>query len=484
MKKILSLCCLAMLFLGWACTEENETTFVVTEEILYASGEQVRLLGRVISNQSVQVQDHGFYLSKDPNFASPIILSLGAKDGPGRFIGQVSDLEVNQLYYAKSFFNTGAGDEFGNVVEVRTLPVGLESFSPTFGATGQEMTIIGRNFTKDTKVFFGSVEAQIISITLESRIRVRIPAPKDGVTVPIKIQVQNNVVEFPEKFEYRVGTYELITAFPQEIKVYDNVFFQRNSGLHIGLGSERRLFQLEYFQRYDIATKTWDRVEFPGSPRSYAFFTDNYIGGGTARLGNPIVINSSFWRITDSGFEQLGDLPFESRESLAFEINSTLYVLGTKQSNEASFRKYNPVTKVWSSLGTPPENFNAENAHFIYQGRAYVIGKDKSVWSYTPSSDSWQIVSSYPGGLGDGYGMGRVIGDKAYVGLYRRSDELWELNLNTLTWKPKNPMPGLPQSILVGHFVKDGVLYIMRVPDITLAGSYPMNMYKFTPEGF
>ncbi|HCX76379.1 MAG TPA: hypothetical protein DHU93_14325 [Algoriphagus sp.] len=80
--------------------------------------------------------------------------------------------------------------------------------------------------------------------------------------------------------------------------------------------------------------------------------------------------------------------------------------------------------------------------------------------------------------------MGRVIGDKAYVGLYRRSDELWELNLNTLTWKPKNPMPGLPQSILVGHFVKDGVLYIMRVPDITLAGSYPMNMYKFTPEGF
>ncbi|HCX76380.1 MAG TPA: hypothetical protein DHU93_14330, partial [Algoriphagus sp.] len=292
----------------------------------------------------MQVQDHGFYLSKDPNFASPIILSLGAKDGPGRFIGQVSDLEVNQLYYAKSFFNTGAGDEFGNVLEVRTLPVGLESFSPAFGATGQEMTIIGRNFTKDTKVFFGSVEAQIISITLESRIRVRIPAPKDGVTVPIKIQVQNNVVEFPEKFEYRVGTYELITAFPQEIKVYDNVFFQRNSGLHIGLGSERRLFQLEYFQRYDIATKTWDRVEFPGSPRSYAFFTDNYIGGGTARLGNPIVINSSFWRITDSGFEQLGDLPFESRESLAFEINSTLYVLGTKQSNEASFRKYNPVT--------------------------------------------------------------------------------------------------------------------------------------------
>ncbi|NVK50883.1 MAG: hypothetical protein HWE09_14020 [Cyclobacteriaceae bacterium] len=44
-------------------------------------------------------------------------------------------------------------------------------------------------------------------------------------------------------------------------------------------------------------------------------------------------------------------------------------------------------------------------------------------------------------------------------------------------------MPGLPQSILVAHFVSGSSLYIMRVPDITLAGQFPMDLYRFDPNG-
>ena len=93
-----------MLLAGWACTQEEDATIVVTtEEIIFVSGEKVRALGRLITNQPVSTTDHGFQLSISENFTSPIIVSLGVKDGPGRFIGETDGLSINQTYFAKAF---------------------------------------------------------------------------------------------------------------------------------------------------------------------------------------------------------------------------------------------------------------------------------------------------------------------------------------------------------------------------------------------
>ena len=135
MRKLLSLCLFTLLLFNLACTEEEKkSTILVTEDVLYASGEQVRLLGRLISNHPTKANDHGFYLSTDENFSSPIILSLGVKEGAGRFIGEIYGLTVGSNYYAKSFMDIGNGLEFGNVLEVKTLNPGLESFLPKFGS--------------------------------------------------------------------------------------------------------------------------------------------------------------------------------------------------------------------------------------------------------------------------------------------------------------------------------------------------------------
>ncbi len=472
-----------MLFLGWACTEEDNDVFVLSEEVLYESGDQIRLLGRLISDQAVKVDDHGFYLSKDAAFSSPIINSLGPKDGPGRFIGLISGLESGQEYFVKSFISIAGQISFGNVIQAKTLTTQLETFSPVFGAKDQEMVISGKNFTTDTKVFFGTVEAQIIDISFDTKIRVKIPAPKDGVKVPVIIQSQGAKLEFPELFEYRVGTYQVISTYPDPVRLYDNIFFQQGGELFIGLGSDRRISLLDHFQKYNISSNTWEKVPFPGTPRSFAFSTNNYLGGGINASGLNINSNSSFWRITPGGFDELPDLLFNSRESIAFELNSNLYLLGSKPSSEAIFRKYDPISKSWSTLPSPPENFNAENVHFIYNGKAYIIASNKTVWEYNPAA-GWAVVTVFPGDIGEGYGMGKVIGSKAYIGLYRRSNEMWELDLNTFEWKPKNPVSGLPQSLLVGHFERNGIIYFMRVPDIAIVGSFPMELYKFDPNGF
>lgn len=485
MRRILALCVLTLLCLNWSCAEdEAENTFVVTEEILHLSGDQIRMMGRIISNQQIAVTDHGFYLATDSGFQNPIVVSLGEKSGPGRFVGEANSLESGQTYFLKSFIERGGELSFGDVMELETLEAFIDSYSPSFGSGGADLVIVGGNFTEETQVFFGDQKAQVKSIEFESRLTVVIPAPVDQAIVPIKIVIEGESYEFDQRFEYQAGRYSVISTFPEEIKLYDNVFFQKGNGLYFGLGTANKQQFLTYFQRYDVESDTWAKIDFPGSSRSYAFFTDNYIGGGTAVLGsNPIVINNSFWRITDSGFQRLTDLPFESRESLALEINQALYVFGSKQLDGPSLWKYEPGSGQWSQLSSPPAEFDAEAASFTYQGMIYLIALDQSIWRFDPVLESWEMISVYPGSMGQGYGMAKVVGDKVYVGLFRRSNEMWELDMKTLSWKSKNPMPGYPQSIVVGHFVKGEVLYIMRIPEFTLPGTYPMDLYRFDPEG-
>jgi len=485
MRKLLSLSFVLMLFLGWACTEETtETTVLVTEEVLYTSGENVRLLGRLITNQTVSVNDHGFYLSEDEGFSSPIIISLGVKDGPGRFIGETNGLTNSKTYFVKAFMDLGGGIQFGNVIEIKTLSPLIESFSPSFGIVGGNMLILGQNFTEDTRVFFGDSEAIVTSIDFESRLNIIIPKAAK-VSVPIRVVVQDKTLEFPSLFEYQVGTYELISKFPESIRIFDNSFFPSESGINIGLGTISKSSFYSKIQRFDLSTNTWKELPFNGSPRSYAFSTTNYLGGGTAGIiDNPFPINFTFYKINENGFEQLPDLPFASRESIAFEYEGNLYLLGSREGNPLALRKYNTTTKTWSSLSDSPIPFTAENAHFLYKDKLYVIDGDSKLWEFEISTETWRTVSEYPGSLGQGFGMGQVIGDKAYVGLYRRVAEVWELDLISMTWTSKNDIPRLAQDITVAHFEKNGFLYIMRMPDASISGTYPMNLYKFDPNGF
>ena len=233
---------LLMLSFAFGCTEEeSETTILVTEEVLYTSGEQVRLLGRFITNQPITASDHGFYLSQDPNFSSPLIISLGAKEGAGRFIGETSALVARKKYFAKAFMDIGNGIEFGNVLELETLAAALDSYSPGFGSPNQEVFILGKNFSKDTKVFFGTEPAQVIEILFESRIRVRVPVAKGSSSVPVRIQSQDQNLTFPINFEYQTGAYTAVTPFPDQVRLVENVAFQKDGLFYAGLGSDRKV---------------------------------------------------------------------------------------------------------------------------------------------------------------------------------------------------------------------------------------------------
>ncbi|MBN3583985.1 IPT/TIG domain-containing protein [Algoriphagus aestuarii] len=484
MRKLLSLSLLILLFMGWACTEdEPDSVILVTEEVLYTSSENVRILGRLITNQTINLSDHGFYFSEDENFSSPIIISLGAKEGPGRFIGESNGFTNSKTYYAKAFMDLGGEIQFGNTIELKTLSPVINSFSPSFGLVGNEMVILGQNFTEDTRVFFGDTEGVITKIDFESRLHVTIP-PASNVSVPIKVVVQDKNLTFPVNFEYRIGTYELVSKFPEAIKLYDPVYYNRGNGLFIGLGTVSKSSFYQKFQRFDLQTKTWEELAFNGSPRAFAFQTGNYFGGGTAGiLDLPYPINYSFYKINESGFERLDDLPFPSLGSISFEDGGFLYVLGSQRGNPLAFRRYNPTTRQWTELDESPAAFSIETAFFMYQRKLFVLDKQANLWEYSIVANTWRVVSTFPGKVGQGYGMGEVVGDKAYMGLFKRDSEVWELDLNQFTWKRKNDIPGIAADITIAHYVADGFIYIMRVPDNAISGNYPMNLYKFDPNG-
>ncbi|TFV93506.1 hypothetical protein E4S40_14760 [Algoriphagus kandeliae] len=487
MLKFRSLGILLMLFWFASCTEEDlGVTFVTTEEVLFASGDQVRLLGRVISDQDIQVQDHGFYLAEDEAFSNPQIISLGEKSGPGRFIGEISGLRLGTNYFAKAFLNLGGEVEFGNVISLSTLEPAFKSFSPSFGAPGEELIIEGRNFGEGTRVFFGDQEAEVLENTLQSRLLVRVPPPADNPSVPIRVLFQDREVSSAEPFEYQRGGYEIVARYPGEVRMYDNVFFQNDpNNLYIGLGSERRQVLISGFQKFDVISNTWSAASFPGTNRSFAFFTDHYLGGGVSQLGsNPFVYDGSFWAMENGGFKRLPDLPFLSRNAIAFEINGDLYVLGRNAQIVDFFFKFDKTSNTWEILPPAPVSFSRSDAAFSYGDKGYLInGGDGTLWSFDPSNNEWSTISTYPGALGIGRGMARVMGEKAFIGLFERTDEIWELDLNSFTWRKKNPMPGLPQSVLVAHFVSGPYLYIMRVPDINVPGAFSMDFYRFDPEG-
>lgn len=474
-----------MLLAGWGCTQEDDATLVVaTEEIIFVGGDKVRALGRLITNQPVAATDHGFYLSKEENFSSPVIISLGEKLGPGKFIGETSGLEINQPYFAKAFVEVGGNLLFGEPLELSTLNPVIESFSPTFSVPGQELVIEGRNFPEGTKVFFGNQEGTVLQNVFESKLRVRIPAPAGQVVVPIRVRIQDQVFEFSEKFEYQSGKFTLLGQFPGGVRIYENVFFQNQDGMFAGLGVSRLAGYYSGFQRFNPQAGTWTEIAFPGTPVQSAFATSGYLGGGGIEIDRDVfTFSREFWKINGSSFERLANLPFDSFRSLAFEMDGKLFLAGGTGVGTRSIRKYDPASKTWTSMGSTPIDLDYSLANFIYENKVYFIARDKNIWEYDPRSDSWKIFTFYPGSLENGFGMAQTLGDKLFIGLYRRTDALWELDLKTRTWKRKNNIPGLPQSVNIGYYTFNGQIYILRAPEVSVAGNLPMELYRFEPDG-
>ena len=477
---------LMILFFGiLGCTNEEDQSppIVVTEQLLFVGAEQVRASGRLITNREITAIEHGFEVATEPSFGNSVKVSLGEKNQPGRFIGELDGLSINTAYYIRAFAVVEGEELLGDPVPFETLDPQASTFAPTFGRAGQTLTIFGVNLSASTRVFFGDQEAQIVRNSFESRLSVLVPQAAGEVRVPVRIQVQDKVISLGE-FEYQAGKYTKITEVPDGLRIYHTVSFLKGNSFFFGLGQIRNAGLFQAFQRYDLLENRWQEVIFPGSGRISAFGTESYIGGGAVETGrDEFVADRTFWKQASGGFQQLTDLPFQSRESLVFEFGGSLYVLGGQDGFATRVFRYETVSAVWTELPQAPISLNSNFSHFVYQGSVFVVTTVGTIFQFFPESGQWTYRGDFPGNRGQSINpVAQVLGNKAYIGLFRRSSEMWELNLDTWEWKLKNEIPGFPQSINAGAFTWNGAVYILRGPEISVFGNIPFELYRFEPD--
>ena len=462
-------------------SEENTNPALITEEVIYLSGERVRIMARVVTNQEINATDHGFYIGENENFSTPIIVSLGQKATPGRFIGEHAGLKTESTYFAKAFLTINGSQTFSNTISFQTLSTNLFDIVPNNGKAGTIVEIFGKNFTSDTRVFFGSNEAEVIGISFESKIRVRVPLASGSSLESVKIISQNKEIESSLTFEYTSGIYRRIEGTFPVPKLYDNIHFQINDNFYVGLGTGVNPSLLNpKIWRYEHSAKDWEETSYQGGGRDRAFSAGSYFGGGT--VSN--LISLDLWKVEQGNFLQLPNLPFQMVNSIAFILNHTLYVVGGSIGSGRQIYRYDAVTGNWELKGVLPFGVRKNNTFHFGTGEKhfFIDHETKEIFSFNGNHDDISKVGNYPGALTEERGFAVILNNKAYMGLSARSNKVYELDLTDLSWKEKNEYPGITIAETIGVFTKGDLIYLLRSP--ARASSQVIEFWEFDPMGF
>ncbi|MGY6741968.1 MAG: IPT/TIG domain-containing protein [Cecembia sp.] len=480
---IVALSCLSLLAgIFFSCEEDIDVNpAVVTEDVIFASGERFRISGRIITNQRINALDHGFVIADNPSFNQSLTISLGERQDPGRFIGEITGLNIDTQYFVKAFVDLGGETLSGNVLEVQTLSPAAFSIQPNNGPTGSVVTIQGKNFTRDTEVFFGAVKAEVIDINFESILRVRVPAIGAEPVVPIRIINQGRETVLEERFSFRIGKFTLIAPFPSAVRVFDGIALQEGNTFYFGKGTDRGQNINSNFWRFQVGEANWSPVDFPLESFWRGFVSGSFIGGGFDAIVNP-QSRSDFYQLQNGTFLKQNDLPFNVTDAVAFELNGFLYLAGGSLGME--IRKYLPVEGTWESVGSIPFTIERTMLHFSHGNRQYFVNPENNeIHAFNASTEDWSFVSAFPGNLGNGRGVAIAIGDKAYLGIGNRSPQMWELDLNNGNWLRKNDFPGSTTSRTEGVFLWEEKIYFVRSAEVQIFGE-PSEFWVFEPDSF
>lgn len=477
------LLCVILNVFFFSCTEERFGDYtLLTEEVVNVSGERVIVLGRLLATQNVQVEDHGFYFSTDENFSDPLILSLGNTNRPGRFVGEQEGLNLGIGYFVKSFALSGSEILFGNILEFSTLIPLVERFEPTTQFAGEIITIYGRNFGEDTEVYFGEIRGLVIDVSFGFRVRVRVPPMVDDAEVPVKVVTRGREIIAEQTFRYVRGLFSRLADVPVEANFRENIYFQHEGEFYSGLGIGFSLQANADIYSYSPTNTEWRKIDFSGQTHIRAFSSlDGYFGGGYMGL-NPPLYNPDFWQFDGNDFISLTPPPVSFANAICFVVRGEIYVAGGDLIVGSVLYQFSPQTNNWMVRPNLPFNVNQDLLHFTFNDLFYIIDKDKRLWEFNPLTVQSRIVATYPSpfieGQSDFGGTVKVVGNKAYIGLYNSTRDFWELDMVGFTWSRKNFFPGEVRSFNAGIFEFDGVIYLLRSP----RSSPKMEFWRFDPD--
>jgi IPT/TIG domain-containing protein len=475
---------LLSLFLFSSCEEELESeALVFAEDVIFVSGEILRITGRVVSSGSVTITDHGFQIAENPEFTSPIIVSLGERSIPGRFIGTYEHLSPGTDFYVRAFLVSKGETQFSESLEFSSLESELIDFSPIFDIAGKPVTINGKNLTRSSEVFFGTKKATILEFNNEAEIIVRVPDPVIGdFSVPLRIVTDGDEQVFEKNFEYIIGKWGTESIYPGDAEFTRNAYFQHEGKLFTGM--EKKGSDTQLFWTYDPLTGAWEEKDFGGTfVKIPGVFDGGFFGGKLDQIGTTALTNE-FWTLDQSGnFSSQGVVPFKLWLHVSFRVGDDLFVFGGQNEFDAynnRIKKYNFISKEWVDLGIVPIITSSRYPTFNNGNQMFFVTASNELWKYDASTSQWEQMASYPGEEAD-LAIGGTIGDYAYVGIGHRTREMYEYEFALDSWKEKTIIPGFTNDITLGWYTVGEEIYVLR--KLAVGGGAP-KMYKFEPFNF
>lgn len=475
--------------LATSCNDGDLATdvSVFTEEVVFASGEMAVMTGRVLAQGEVAIEDHGFQIDTDENFPNPLVLALGEKTIPGRFVGQTAELDIHLDYFCRAYITTGDETTFGNVLPFSTLSPKALDFTPKEGNPGTTIIIEGRNLTADTKVIWND-ETVItpLSITAETLVEFEAPALTDDPSIDLKLVSQGDTSVLNEPFEYIIGTWENLGTLTDPFKNTRHIFFEDGDDFIYGLGIANNILSPEV-HILDKNSLQRNTILFPGTPVEGAFFHSKYFGGGSVKKvfspNEPLDLSSQFWKYENQGFVQLPDFPNALYKAACLVANDKVYVYGGESISRVRVRSvyvFDTQTETWGTLSDAPISPLGSLPAFHLDGYNYFVLEDGTTHRHDPASDTWDTMAAYPKGPKE-FGFSLILNDQAYVGMQGTDRGLFVYRPWNDTWRTKKSLPEILLFTMVGAWENDGKIFVSRVKE---SESSFRDLWSFDPDDF
>ncbi|AJR15537.1 putative exported protein [Leptospira interrogans serovar Linhai str. 56609] len=190
--------------------------------------------------------------------------------------------------------------------------------------------------------------------------------------------------------------------------------FALNGKGYYGLGIDNNSTLYKNWREYNPITNQWvSKLNFPGPARfgavSFTIGNKGYLGtGSTTDISDGNNVKSDFWEYnpTTDSWRKIAGLPTVNRRVYAtsFVIGTTGYVGGgspddVKNASLQDFWKYQPVEGqpgTWAQISSLPAK-RTDMLGFSLWGVGIVGGGSEiELWSYHPSTDSWQREVNLP----------------------------------------------------------------------------------------
>lgn len=373
-------------------------------------------------------------------------------------------------------------------------PAEISSFSPTKGAAGNLVNIIGKNFGEDSlqaTVSFNGKQAPRIFSYSDTLIIAEVPV--GATTGKISVQLGSSTYSSSSNFTILPGSWTRkkdnnVTGFDARS---DGAAFTIGNIGYYGLGYNGGT-TLKDLAAYDATTDTWTRIADAGldMQSGIAMVINNkaYVGLGQAFSLNPSIMKQ-VWEFDPSAnkWTRKKDFPGTARwGAIGITIGTKAYAgLGDPGGGGIlkDWWEYDAGTDTWTQKkDIPSTNPIWWPAGFNINGRIFVgsgaYGFNKEWYEYVPATDSWIKKADFPGRISFSPAS-FAVGNKGYVA--GGGDECWAYDPATDSWTQQ----AFIRNILAGRaFVVNNKAYFLTGVGgggSTNANYWNKEVWEFTP---